>query len=47
MKAQDRDDQADRIKELENDLLCNNRDATQRRLDRALAEIERLSKELE
>ena len=49
MKAPNRGDQSDRTKELEKevDFLRKDRDATQRRLDKALAEIERLRKELE
>lgn len=49
MKAPDRGDQADRIRRLEKEVefLQKDRDATQRRLDKALAEIERLRKELE
>src|SRR5216117_2342052 len=46
MKAPDRGDQADRLKEIEKevDFLRKDRDATQRRLDKALAENERLRK---
>src|SRR5881409_3579078 len=49
MKAPNRGDQSDRTKELEKevDFLRKDRDATQRRLDKALTEIERLRKELE
>src|SRR5438093_6017383 len=49
MKAPDRGDQADRLKEIEKevDFLRKDRDATQRRLDKALAENERLRKALE
>src|SRR5436309_8347723 len=49
MKAPDRGDQADRLKEIEKevDFLRKDRDATQRRLDKAHAEIERLRKALE
>ena len=49
MKAPNKGDQSDRTKELEKevDFLRKDRDATQRRLDKALAEIERLRKQLE
>src|SRR5438034_813785 len=49
MKAPNKGDQSDRTKELEKevDFLRKDRDATQRRLDKALAANERLRKALE
>src|SRR5213596_787519 len=49
MKAPNKGDQSDRTKEIEKevDFLRKDRDATQRRLDKALAENERLRKALE